>query len=119
MCEAQEKNSALHYQTSSVCVCVGYLVYIWTEVGVGAASLAAVSAEGGREGACRILCVSSTELPGGSASLADVQKPPHHRPPAPFTPSFPSWSIFLFCLRALRTQRPFKTATEKTHMELL
>lgn len=59
MCEAQERNGALYFPTPNVCVCVGYLVYIWTEVGVGAASLAAVSVEGGREGACRILCVSS------------------------------------------------------------
>lgn len=102
-----------------MCVCVGYLVYIWAEVGVGAASLAAVSVEGGREGACRILCVSSLSC------LAEVhlwqmsKSPPTIGPHPPFTPSFPSWSIFLFCLRAPRTQRPFKTAAEKTHMELL
>lgn len=117
MCGAQERNSALHFPTSSVCV--GYLVYIWTEVGVGAASLAAVSVEGEGEGALQDPVCQQPELPGGSASLADVQKPHHHRPQPPFTPSFPSWSIFLFCLRALRTQRPFKTTTEKTHMELL
>lgn len=47
-------------------------------------------------------------LPGGSASLADVQK--HPLTPPPLLPL--SWSIFLFCLWAHRTQRPFKTAIE-------
>lgn len=32
-----------------------------------------------------------------------------------FTPPFPSWSIFLFCLWAQRTQSLFKAATGKTY----
>lgn len=39
---------------------------------------------------------------------------PNSLPQRPrFAPSLPSWRVFLFCLRALRTQRPFKTAGGK------
>lgn len=69
--------------------------------------------ERGREGACRILCVSSLHV----RDIAWRKCITGRCPKAPFNPRFappfPSWSIFLFCLWAQRTQRPFKTATGK------
>lgn len=60
---------------SPVCLCVCNMVYIWFEGGVGAVSLAAVSVEGERGGLQDPVC-QQPALPGGSASLADVQKHP-------------------------------------------
>lgn len=90
------------------CVCA-YGVYAWF-------SLAAVSVlmEGERERgglqdpvcqqpACERHCLAEVHHWQMSKSPLNPR----------FAPPFPSWSIFLFCLWAQRTQRPFKTATGK------
>lgn len=92
-----------------VCLCI-CIVSVWFEGGVGQLALRQCLCwwrEKGPAGSCVSAACMWETLPGGSASLADVQKTPQ----PPFTPPFPSWSIFLFCLWAQGTQRPFKTAT--------
>lgn len=89
---------------------------VWTEVGVRRGlgrqqrGLAAVSVEPAGS------CVSAAPSCRAEVHLWQMSKEPPplpHSPPTPFTPSLPSWHVFLFCLRALRTQRPFKTGGDE------
>lgn len=68
-----------------VCLCRN-MVYIWFVGGVGAVSLAAMSMWWKKEGGLQDPVCQQPVLPGGSASLADVQK----------HPSTPLFSLFPF-----------------------
>lgn len=100
----------LHTFLSHVSGCVGCVRRPRWGVGAGRQQrgLVAVSVEPAGS------CVSAAPSCRAEVHLWQMSKQPPPTPPVPlFTPSLPSWRVFLFCLQAQRTQRPFKTAGGK------